>query len=225
MVCRIFTPWAGCDCVVAWFWLTTFPSWDRRKLTLLINFDWLFSKPAFSLLSEPLLCRACRFCSRLSLSFLFEVEHWPALFCCFLFELESTLNSIIEFSAAYSDFLATLITLSGLGTTHGGLPGPKCQESVPGCYPRRPPRTKMPRIRAWVLPTEACQDGNAGELVPANIGCPRNNSRFTKCGHADPAPRAVQGIWAWKICQNIRPLFTPIGLLGPSKSDCCAHVL
>jgi hypothetical protein len=82
----------------------------------------------------------------------------------------------------------------GLGATHGGLPGPKYRESGPGRYPRRPVRTRMPRIRAWALPTEASQDQNAENQGLANIGCLRNNSEFTKYGHADPAPRAVQGI-------------------------------
>jgi len=50
---------------------------------------------------------------------------FASTFYCSLFQVESTLDSIIEFSAAYSDILTTLITQSG-------LPGPKCRESGPG---------------------------------------------------------------------------------------------
>jgi hypothetical protein len=89
----------------------------------------------------------------------------------------------------------------GLGATHGGLPGPKCRESGPGCYLQRPFRTKMPGIRAWVLSTEAFQDQNAGNQ---GLGRVCRDLPGPKCQESGPGrylqrpPRTgMPGNWSW----------------------------
>ena len=53
----------------------------------------------------------------------------------------------------------------GLGGGFGSLPGRESRESGLGWWLREPVRTGIPQIRAWVVASGACQDGN-----PANPG-------------------------------------------------------